>query len=157
MEIGSMGSMAGMMGMQGMSGMQKPDESEMASNFVDSLDSDDDGLLSQAEFSVAESPDGTDSAEAFDALDTNEDGFVSQDELEADMKSKMEDMKAQMESGMFSGIRQSGDSEEFQQLADMIGSGTGDQALGAERYAQMQGTLFSGMGEQASAGLSLSA
>lgn len=165
MEIGSMGSMAGMMGMQGMQGMQggpppPPDAEEMSSNFVDALDSDGDGALSLSEFAIDGDTENTQSTEAFDALDTNEDGFVSQDELEADMKSKLDDMKAKMESGSFSGIQQNGSTQSFEMLMGMVGSNTGDdQAQGAQQYGRMQESMFGGgkFGEQTSLGLNLSA
>lgn len=168
MEIGSMDTMAGMMGMQGgMSGMRgagdpppKPDAEEMSSKFIDALDSDGDGSLTQAEF-AAGAPDGVDStqsAEKFDALDTNEDGFVSQEELEADMESHMGDMKAKMESGSFGGIQQNGDMTAFQQLMDMVGGLTEqDQAQGAERYSQMQESMYGSSTAVSTVGLNLSA
>ncbi|MCJ2164539.1 MULTISPECIES: EF-hand domain-containing protein [unclassified Pseudodesulfovibrio] len=161
MEIGSVSSMTGMMGMQGgmMQGMEKPDASEASSDFIDAMDSDGDGLLSESEFAVGDGE--TQSTEAFDALDTNEDGFVSQEELEADMESRLGKMADQLSSGsMFSGI-ESGDSDQFQQLLNMVGSGSGQtQAGGAEAYGQMQeGTFdFGSLGaDVSSSGLSVSA
>lgn len=167
MEIGSMDSMAGMMGMQGgMSGMRgaggpppPPDAEEASTNFIDALDSDGDGSLTEAEF-AAGAPEGVDSAqnaENFDALDTDEDGFVSQEELEAGMQSKIDSMTAKMQSGSFGGIQSSGDMEQFQQLMDMVGGPPGqDQAQGAERYGRMQESMYSGTASS-TVGLNLSA
>lgn len=159
MEIGSMNSMAGLMGMQGgmMQGMQRPsDPSEASSKFVDAMDSDGDGVLSETEFSV--DGESSESSEVFDVLDTNEDGFVSQEELEADMQSKMDSMQARAQSGSFGGIQTGGDSKTFQQLLDMIGSGADqDQPQGVEQYARMQESMPGGETFQtpASAGLSI--
>ncbi|WP_319581848.1 EF-hand domain-containing protein [uncultured Pseudodesulfovibrio sp.] len=140
MDIQSVSSMSGMMGMQGgmMRPPEKPDAEEMASDFLDAMDSDGDGQLSQSEFAVGDGE--TIDTEAFDALDTNQDGFVSQEELEADAQSKIDTMASQLQSGsLFSGIEQTGDSEQFQQLLDMMGSSSTDQASGAQAYGQMQG------------------
>ncbi|MGE4424215.1 MAG: hypothetical protein AB7D39_18090 [Pseudodesulfovibrio sp.] len=139
MDIQSVSSMSGMMGMQGgmMQPPEKPDAEQMSTDFLDAMDSDGDGQLSQAEFTTGDGE--TIDTEAFDALDTNEDGFVSQEELEADAQTKINAMASQLQSGgMFSGIEQTGDSEQFQQLLDMMGSSSTDQASGAEAYGQMQ-------------------
>jgi len=166
MEIGSMDSMVGMMGMQGgMMGAQggqrkPPDAAEMSSKFVDALDSDGDGQLSQSEFSVDGSSDGNESSEVFDILDTDEDGFVSQEELEADMQSKMGSGKPPHPPGGINGIQSNGDTEGFQQLLNMVGSGSGsEQSQGTEQYARMQEAMLNGgFGEQSySAGLNISA
>ncbi|MEZ7196801.1 hypothetical protein [Pseudodesulfovibrio karagichevae] len=139
MDIQSVSSMSGMMGMQGgmMQPPEKPDAEQMSTDFLDAMDSDGDGQLSQAEFSTGDGE--TIDTEAFDALDTNEDGFVSQEELEAGDQSKMAASASRLQSGgMFSGIEQAGDSEQFQQLLDMMGSSSTDQASGAETYGRMQ-------------------
>ncbi|EGB16262.1 hypothetical protein DND132_3059 [Pseudodesulfovibrio mercurii] len=156
MEIQSLSSMTGMMGMQGgmMKATEKPDAEQMSTDFLDAMDSDGDGQLSQSEFSVGDGE--TIDDEAFDALDTNQDGFVSQEELEADAQSKINSMSSMFQAGsMFSGIEQTGDSEQFQQLLDMMGSSSSDQASGALAYGQMQDGSYD-MGSYASA-LSLSA
>jgi Ca2+-binding EF-hand superfamily protein len=140
MDIQSVSSMSGMMGMQGgmMQPPEKPDAEQMSSDFLDAMDSDGDGQLSQAEFKTGDGE--TIDDEAFDALDTNQDGFVSQEELEADAQSKIDSMESKLQSGsLFSGIEQTGDSEQFQQLLDMMGSSSTDQASGAEAYGMMQG------------------
>jgi hypothetical protein len=156
MDIQSVSSMSGMMGMQGgmMQPPEKPDAEQMSTDFLDAMDSDGDGQLSQAEFTTGDGE--TIDTEAFDALDTNEDGFVSQEELEADAQSKIDAMASELQSrGAFSGIEQTGDGEQFQQLLDMMGSSSTDQASGAEAYGQMQGGGY-GMSDYAST-LSLSA
>lgn len=167
MEIGSMDSMAGMMGMQGMQGMMggnqppppKGEAGDMSSTFMDAMDTDGDSQLSKTEFTSG----GTsDSSEVFDILDTNEDGFVSQDELEADKESKMgsakQQMQAQMQASAFGGLQQNGDTEQFQQLLNLVGKGTESQSSGAEQYGKMQENGLGKYGEQAlSAGLSVSA
>ncbi|OIQ50800.1 EF hand [Pseudodesulfovibrio hydrargyri] len=143
MDIQSVSSMSGVMGMQGgmMRPPEKPDAGQMASDFLDAMDSDGDGQLSQSEFAVGDGE--TIDTEAFDALDTNQDGFVSQEELEADARSRIDSMAAKLQSGgMFSGIKQTGDGEQLQQLLDMMGSSSTDQASGAEAYGQMQGGGF---------------
>ena len=140
MDIQSVSSMSGMMGMQGgmMRPPEKPDADQMASDFLNAMDSDGDGQLSQSEFTVGDGE--TIDTEAFDALDTNQDGYVSQEELEADAQSKIDAMASRLQSGgLFSGIEQTGDTEQFQQLLDMMGTSTTDQASGAEAYGQMQG------------------
>jgi len=140
MDIQSVSSMSGMLGVQG--GMMRPpeksDAEQMSTEFLDAMDSDGDGQLSKSEFATGDGE--TIDTEAFDALDTNEDGFVSQEELEADAESRLGAMSFELQSGgMFSGIKQTGDSDQFQQLLDMMGSSSTDQASGAEAYGQMQG------------------
>lgn len=158
MEIGSMGSMADLMGVQGMGGSPppKPDAEEMSSKFVDALDSDGDGGLSEAEFAASDGVGETESSEVFDALDTNEDGIVSQEEIQADMEARMGPMPSGGSSSAFSGISQDGNNQAFQALMDMVGGSSGtDQAQGAQRYGSMQDPMF---GEQGlSAGLNLRA
>ena len=159
MEISSVSSMTGMLGVQGgmMRRSEAPDAEQMSTDFLDAMDSDGDGQLSQAEFKTGDGE--TIDEDAFDALDTNQDGYVSQEELEADAQSKISAMNAKLQSGgLFSGLDQTGDSEQFRQLLDMMGSSSTDQASGAQAYGQMQDGVFgayaSGMAES---GLSLSA
>ncbi|CCH50194.1 EF-hand domain-containing protein [Pseudodesulfovibrio piezophilus] len=146
MEISSVSSMSSMMSMQS-SSMQAPpeppDTSEMSSDFISALDSDGDGALSETEFAAGGSGDSSESSEVFDALDTNEDGIVSQDEIEADMEARQATMESEMESSSgFSGIQQTADTAEFEQLMSLVGSGTESQSSGTEAYSQMQDSLF---------------
>jgi len=160
MEIGSMDSMTSLMRMQGgMKGMQGGDASRMSSDFIDSLDSDGDGALSKSEFAINGDSNSSESTEVFDVLDTNEDGFVSQEELEADMSSKLDAMKAKLNYGGVAGIQQGGEGDQFGQLMEMMGEASGsNKARGPEAYSQMQ----QGMGgeyanQTASAGLNVTA
>lgn len=159
MEISSLSSMTSMTGLQ--SGMMQrpepPDAEQMSSDFLDAMDSDGDGQLSQAEFKTGDGE--TIDDDAFDALDTNQDGYLSQEELEADAQSKIDSMAAQLQSGgMFSGIEQTGDSEQFEQLLSMMGSSSTDRSAGAQAYEQMQdGSYGAYSSGTATSGLSLSA
>ncbi|QJB57219.1 EF-hand domain-containing protein [Pseudodesulfovibrio sp. zrk46] len=161
MEISSMNSMVGMMGMQGgMSGLQgqqqPPDSEEMSSSFIDALDSDGDGALSESEFSANQASESSESSEVFDALDTNEDGFVSQEELQADMETKMASAPPPPPQSM-SGIQTDGDMDSWQQLMNM-GSSEEDDSSGASKYSQMQESMFgSSFAESLTSGLSVSA
>lgn len=159
MEISSVSSMAGMMGMQGgmMQRPEQPDAEQMSTDFLDAMDSDEDGQLSQAEFKTGDGE--TIDDEAFDALDTNKDGYVSQEELEADAESKGCSMTARLQSGnLFSGIGSTGDTDQFQQLLDMMGPSSTDQASGAQTYREMQDGAYGAYASgTASSGLSLSA
>lgn len=162
MEISSIGSMSGMTGMQGMKPPPPPPEGETASDFMSKLDADGDGQLSSAEFSLRGSEAGSaESTEAFDAMDTNEDGFVSQEELEADMASRLDAMKAKLESGGLGGMAQGSDTDSYQQLLEMVGSNSDDaKARGADAYRQMQQEMYgaASYGSQSfSSGLDLSA
>jgi Ca2+-binding EF-hand superfamily protein len=159
MDISAIGSMGSMMSMQGMQGMQKPDAAEASSEFINELDSDGDGQLSSTEFSIGDG--ATESTEAFDVLDTNEDGFVSQEELEADMQSQMNAMKARFDASGLGGMASSSNTESYQQLLDMVGNKTeDDKASGTEAYRQMQDGMHDAgaYGEQSfSSGLSIRA
>ena len=157
MDINAMGSMGSMMNIQSMQGMQKPDAAEASS--INELDSDGDGQLSSAEFSIGDG--ATESTDAFDVLDTNEDGFVSQEELESDMQSKMNAMKTKFEASGLGGMAQGSDTESYQQLLDMVGNTSEeDKASGTEAYRQMQDGM-SGPGaygeHSSSSGLSIRA
>lgn len=148
MEIGSTSSMASMMSMQSNSAPPPPpegDTSEASADFISALDSDGDGSLSETEFAAGGSGDSSESTEIFDALDTNEDGVVTQDEIEADMKSKQAAMQAEMESGGISGIQQTTDTEQFQQLMSLMDDSSSEsQSQGADKYSQMQESMFGG-------------
>lgn len=164
MEIGSMDSMSSLMGMmggaQGTQPPPPPDASQASSDFINALDSDGDGALSQTEFSAGSSSGSSESSEVFDVLDTNEDGFVSQEELEADMQSKLETMKSQLQFGGMSGIQQSGDTDQFNQLMEMMNNNSdSDKSRGAEAYGRMQQGAFAGgnSGQSLSSGLNLTA
>jgi hypothetical protein len=82
---------------------------------------------------------------------------VSLEELEADMKSKMQETSTQMAAAASSGVDRFSDSDTFQQLMDMSSSGSEED--GIEAYGQMQEAFAADYGSESSltSGLSLTA
>jgi Ca2+-binding EF-hand superfamily protein len=147
MEIGSVGSMSSSMAafQQATASQQSepPDSSEMASKFMEKLDSDGDGSLSESEISASglgENESMT-SSEKFDELDTNEDGVVSQEELQADMEAHAPSGPPPDGASGISGIDASGDSSELQSLLSMTSSSSSSstsQSEGTALYEQVK-------------------
>lgn len=81
----------GMSGVQGMQGPPPPppDASQIASNVMDSADTDGDGVLSVSESGLSD--------DEFSILDTDGDGSVTADELQSGIQSRMDEMDKERE------------------------------------------------------------
>jgi len=146
MEINSTISMDGISSSM-MPKMEKADPTEMSTDILSSLDSDENGQLSAIEFAAGGNGE-VDSSEMFDALDTDEDGYVSQAE-----QSKMDAIESDLQSGGIEGVDTSSDTKTFSQPMVLIPDSSESQSSGTAKYSELSSSYQSAL----SGGLSLSA
>jgi len=141
MEIGSTSGMQQGMRMDGMRPPPPPKDAakaaeEVSNKFIDELDTDGDGVLSNEELSLA--------SDEFAEIDTDGDNLVSQEELKTSMQSQMEEMKAKFEAGGTNGMTPPEASGLMQLVHEMGSENMGSRAKASQAYESMQSNMFSG-------------